>query len=429
MLLGNEPLARKGYVFKSPILTQIFKATDWYEPIKDSAITTVKLNDLERKNVSFVKTVEDPTIYKYIADWLNSKVYVADEQVYNTEDQYRVPLRIAFAFSHFRINISRVLRSEIYARNGQEFEDPFLKKIFSSAVWYKPGTEDSLSDYENANLALLQNRELIEILDSQRTSLPSDVEYIPVLGYNNMYLKKLKNNYTYSTHILNETSKVDSGILKGMVHYSDGISSETIDLIKQENDPTKALQIYFDNKQYYGIMDTNVIDTAALKVPDYLEKAVESIGTTWSILLKKEIHARHGARFVDSAAGIIFTACSWYEEKYDLTLDTVIRLPSEEPTTKAEKYNFCLLEGVDLQNKKNEFSGYPVVADLVGNIYIIKIGRYYDDYEGTYFFNAAYFNNLEEYENNDFDSYMNQIVSDFYIDLISEDSYEYMGCE
>ncbi|MDP6946988.1 MAG: YARHG domain-containing protein, partial [Myxococcota bacterium] len=55
-LLRNMVFARRGYIFKSEILTEWFHTTDWYEP--DEAYTAKRLTRLDWRNVKLIKSVE-----------------------------------------------------------------------------------------------------------------------------------------------------------------------------------------------------------------------------------------------------------------------------------------------------------------------------------------------------------------------------------
>lgn len=56
-----------------------------------------------------------------------------------------------------------LMRNEIYARKGRPFQDPELRKYFSSQQWYKPNPQ-----YTDANLTEIESRNVRIILDYQK---------------------------------------------------------------------------------------------------------------------------------------------------------------------------------------------------------------------------------------------------------------------
>lgn len=110
---------------------------------------------------------------------------------------------------------------------------------------------------------------------------------------------------------LADDEKIFTSTKKG----DDGITAEIRTRIAAAPDAVKALQVYFENKRYRGYTDTVVYRKADMEVPEYLQAAVQKTGADWLVLLKKEIHARHGAVFTDPPAGKIFRGCSWYSAK------------------------------------------------------------------------------------------------------------------
>jgi len=57
-LLRNEIFARHGYIFKSPELTDFFSKFEWYQPNLTSDQIDKVLTEIDRYNISLIKTVE-----------------------------------------------------------------------------------------------------------------------------------------------------------------------------------------------------------------------------------------------------------------------------------------------------------------------------------------------------------------------------------
>lgn len=53
-ILRNEIFARKGFIFKTPSMKQFFSRMPWYKPTAES----VQLNDIEKWNIAFLKSIE-----------------------------------------------------------------------------------------------------------------------------------------------------------------------------------------------------------------------------------------------------------------------------------------------------------------------------------------------------------------------------------
>jgi len=57
-LLRNEIFARHGYIFKSPELTDFFSKFEWYQPNLTSDQIDKVLTEIDRFNISLIKSVE-----------------------------------------------------------------------------------------------------------------------------------------------------------------------------------------------------------------------------------------------------------------------------------------------------------------------------------------------------------------------------------
>jgi hypothetical protein len=181
-------------------------------------------------------------------------------------------------------------------------------------------------------------------------------------------------------------------------------------------------------KQYNGYTDRYLVSPIDMKAPAYLQEYIDKAGTEWLVLLKKEIHARHGAIFTDPVAGEIFRGCSWYKAKYNLDLDTVSRLPQKEKLTDQELINFGLIEGEYLSQKKEENKGMIIAADLNGNVYYVKIGKVFDAYSGNEFYSAFGFPNRAQYDKEKVQNKINGILNGYGMQIIEEQYYSPGGC-
>ncbi len=58
-LLRNEIFARHGYIFKSRDLTDYFSKYEWYKPTINSDLIDKKLTEIDRRNISLIKSIEN----------------------------------------------------------------------------------------------------------------------------------------------------------------------------------------------------------------------------------------------------------------------------------------------------------------------------------------------------------------------------------
>jgi len=386
-LLRNEPFARHGYRFKDDVLRQIYSATDWYKENPNFQFS--QLSKLESKNVEFIKREEQEGDYRIVVAELEEYLRYAppgiDKVRFFSVDEWEPSHQGQMALNHLRINRSRLMRNLVFAKKGYKFKDPVLKEIFARVEWYRGVEPDiakitrGMSAKEFVDIELLRKKEWLEILDAVNFTLPKDVISVPTIGFNAIFVKKLNykgESYRYSSQFIHEVGQVNAKIFDD--HKTDGeslVAPGVVDKIKAAASPEAKLKLFFEHKKYKGYVDKVAFNHSDMTPPSYLQQAVKDYGVDYRVLLRKEIHARAGARFTDPKSGAIFTGASWYSPRYDLTPKTVSRLPAGAKITRKEIRNFALLEGDELAEKVEKAGSAKVVSDLNGNTYYIKTGQ------------------------------------------------------
>ncbi len=136
-MMRFEFYARRGRKYTTPGFSQTFEWRDWYKPIKNQKL--VKLNKTEEQNVKLLEEME--------TEW---REYLATEEI--TEEML---------WGLF-VEDLRVLRNEIYARQGRVFKDKELQKYFEAQSWYKPNPDfkdEMLNEKQYKNLAIIRDAE------------------------------------------------------------------------------------------------------------------------------------------------------------------------------------------------------------------------------------------------------------------------------
>lgn len=445
-LIRNEIYARHGYVFKTPVLAAVFAKVRWYRA--DPSIGLNSLTSMEARNVNWIKRIEDEYDYHVISEFMDSRQYTPD-RLYSTyapggEAALDLPLGVQLSLNHLYLNAARLCRNEIFARHGLAFTETVFKKIFTGTKWYKPLSTDearaakAMTNVERINLALLREREWVEIINAVKFSLPEGVTSVPVVGFNALFIKEVvteDGTYRFSWPDA-WTAMEEKG--KGLdQHKTDAealVDSETVALIQREPDPRKKLILFFSSKKYAGYVDTIQMNHSDMTTPGYLAEAVGTLGLDWHLLLRKEIHARNGARFIDPKVGPIFRACPWYSAKYGLNPRTLSRFPVGVSITRQELQNYALLEGEELSRHIREMArltSAKIACDLEGNYYFVKEGTVQIAGDETLAL-AHGFTSLEEYENADLQVLTDRLIRSFKFDLDSyreeEAVYFYGGC-
>lgn len=381
-LLRNEIYARHGYIFKNNELKTIYSSAKWYKP--DSSVGINIISGTESINVEFIKKIEDEYDYDVIAKFISDFRY-NNGSFYSSDDQLAVPLNVQLSMNHLYLNPSRVFRNIIFANYGYRFTTPALKKVFSKVKWYsdKGLSESKAISYftyaDYVNLELLRNREWIEILESVKYTMPDSITVIPAVGMNALFIKEIR-KYGEKFYFSNSSAWISleetgNSIDEHITNTDELVTPQVVAKIQAEKNPRKKISLFFSNKKFKGYTDSVAFNHSDMIIPSYLESAVKSLNIDWRLLLRKEIHARHSAVFIDPNAGPIFKACSWYRPLYNLTTNTRSRFPENVKFTETELSNYSMLEGEELFSRYQAFKKQNIRAaiDLQGNVFFIKI--------------------------------------------------------
>lgn len=439
-LLRNEPYARHGYPFKDDKLSRIYSHAVWYKENRDFQFH--QLSAKEARNVEFIKSIETTYDYEKVARELESFGTGEVYEFYSDDGADYFSHGARLSLNHLRLNESRVLRNAIFARHGYKAMDPALNEIFTRVSWYKRKYDDlrdvvgKMSQEELADAELLRKREWLEILNSVNITLPRDVMAVPTVGYNAIFVRRVgreSEDYFYSSQFVHAVGAFDPSAIG--THRTDAdklVSEEVIRKIRAEKDPLKQLVLFFDNKKYEGYVDTVVFNHSDMTAPTYLQEAIEAYGVDYLTLLRKEIHARAGARFIDKKSGAVFSRCSWYRPRYDMTPRTPSRLPAQAKLTQQELTNFALLEGEELAANAKKYRGKNMVVDLSGKIYFVKTGEIRLGTDQFAVAMGSEFESLEEHEKADLQNIVDEIVTKYAVDIDSlleqQRSYANIGC-
>jgi hypothetical protein len=440
-LLRNEMYARHGYSFKNPVLSEIFSSAKWYKA--DTSVGINVLTKTESRNVEYIKKIEDDYDAAVIAEYLSRRQY--DNRTYYTSDaQLAIPVNVQLAINHLYLNPSRVFRNEIYARYGYTFQTAAMKKIFSKVQWYRDRSlneKQALSSFSKndfVNLELLRNREWIDILDSIKFSMPKDITVIPAVGMNAMFVKEiLKNNEKYYFSNTSAWLSIEEKGERLDDHKSvteELVSEAIVEKINKEKNNLKKLILYFSNKKYKGYADTIAFNHSDLDVPIYLKEAVKALDINWNLLLRKEIHARNGALFIDPKVGPIFRACPWYKGKYNLVTQTRSRFPESVKISDIELLNYSLLEGEELMERISNYQSatIAIAVDLQGKTYFVKIESVQLTSDGSTITLGYGFTSESEANNNSVENKIKNIIQKMKVDIEKEINeeiiYNAVGC-
>lgn len=380
-LLRNEIYARRGYIFKTPALDTIFRATKWYRPDTGASLATLGVR--ENANVAWIKALEDGYDLGIVRDFLRDKDYYGSSQLYMAEYFYYMPPAVESALSHLGTNPARFLSWEIYARYGYAMPG-VMEQALKGVYWFeKSGTTMAqtigrMDKVALANLELLRYYEWPFMLKAVPYSVPAGVEMIPAVGYGAFFVRTLDTEggtYYYSSHRVWDALVAGSGAI-GDSHVTSAaglVPAGIVEAIKAERDPRKKLILYFQNKKYRGYVDTVKFNQSDMAPPDYLKPALATLGIDWRRALRKEIHARNGARMFDADLTPIFSACAWYKGIYDLSPSTASRFPAAAKVTAIELSNYALLEGGELHDLYAGRAGAEAVVDLQGRLHFIRM--------------------------------------------------------
>ncbi|NNN06582.1 MAG: YARHG domain-containing protein, partial [Elusimicrobia bacterium] len=380
--LRNEVIARRGYKFQDPGLQRLFSLASWYR--YDPTFTFADLSSLERKNMNFIKTVEDGSDYRAIAEWLDSPgrgSYGGDSWLYATEgDLARYlgePLDADRALSHLQTTDARVLRNEIFARHGYIFSDPVMRHIFESTDWYVKRTTDAaqigaeMNDTEKVNIEILKMVEWARLPHAVKITLPPDTIGVPTVDYGALYVRTIprgQENYYFSA------PSIYSVLAESAKHFDDHktdvdslVSKEARNKIENELDPRRKILLFLEEKRYAGYADTVFFNHSDFEPPSYLKQALKEAGINYDSLIRKEIHARKGAIMLDTPVGKLFKQCSWYRPRYYLVPSSPTRFPSSVRFTKAELHNFRTPDMSRLP-RRNSLTDWSLVSNNLCNL-------------------------------------------------------------
>jgi hypothetical protein len=141
-VLRAEVEAIHGKRFTEPWLQQYFDERYWYKPA--DKYDPKRLTPLEAKNLATIEAAQKKS----------RKLALAPGDMELFEDKLISPQML----HGLSLNELRLLRNEIYARHGRQFQAPWLSQYFFSQPWYQP--EENFKD-EDVSGADKQNVETI----------------------------------------------------------------------------------------------------------------------------------------------------------------------------------------------------------------------------------------------------------------------------
>jgi hypothetical protein len=127
-VLRAEVEAIHGKRFTEPWLQQYFEERYWYKPA--DKYDPKSLTTLEQKNLLTIEAAQKKS----------RKIAIAPGDMELFEDKLIAPQML----HGLSLNELRLLRNEIYARHGREFQAPWLSQYFFSQPWYQP--DDNFKD-------------------------------------------------------------------------------------------------------------------------------------------------------------------------------------------------------------------------------------------------------------------------------------------
>jgi hypothetical protein len=371
-LLRNEVFARHGYAFKSDTLRQIFLATEWYTP--DSSFTFDKTSALENANIRAIQDLEGRLDYETVEKWLSGLEpfalrFVSWDDLKDTETDSKV----RFALNHLNLLPAQVLWNYLLAVRGARPADARFAKLFKAVIPSGVGTDSNevavarMSQFDKANIEFLQMRELYERKDAVIYSTPVGIMALPALGAEVYFLRTIPAasgdvhygglEMAYLNHPYTDDGHVTSP--------STVLPSQASQRVESASGALAQLRAFFENKAYQGYTDTVVFNTSDFVPPPVIVPALKALNLDYIQLLRREIHARHGAIVADPAYAEVFERSSWYKPRLRPDLSTESRLPAGTLSS-VEMTNFALLEGEMVyrsldQGASNFGNGYVLV--------------------------------------------------------------------
>jgi len=195
--LRNEIYAKYGRKFITPKYKDYFNSKEWYKV--NPHFSDAFLTETDKKNVALILSLENsPKTNKPLAEKATDKPeYTYKEiEVELYPDKMLIPEDLVCKTNEELA----LLRNEVYARHGRQFETPKYQEYFNSKSWYKINPEYSdalLTETDKANLALIldietsieENKDMIKkILDNPEYTY-KDEKLIFIDEHNVKYLK------------------------------------------------------------------------------------------------------------------------------------------------------------------------------------------------------------------------------------------------
>jgi hypothetical protein len=146
---------------------------------------TVATEVAEEKSAEDIKQIiiahesNHPTLA--LGVYFNNKVYDGNTRLYGEAD-LTPPDYLATALQTAMMDWKRILRNEIFSRNGYHLSDRVLLAVFSGCEWYNPVENSAevvfrkMNDIERKNLNFLRESEVAQAKQRVPSNLPPDVE-------------------------------------------------------------------------------------------------------------------------------------------------------------------------------------------------------------------------------------------------------------
>lgn len=144
-IMRNEIYARRGFIFGKQDLIRHFSQQSWYQPLYNE----VTLSTIEAHNVRVIVAYENR-----LKSTINTNKNVGRYPYTSTQKLTESDLEYLSSYD------LRIMRNEIYARNGYIFDNDELRNYFSQQSWYQPYTYNpTLNSIEQYNIMFIKNYE------------------------------------------------------------------------------------------------------------------------------------------------------------------------------------------------------------------------------------------------------------------------------
>jgi hypothetical protein len=159
LVLRSEVEAIHGKRFdEEPWLQQYFDERYWYKP--SDSFDPKKFSPLEQKNLLMIAAAQKKS----------RKVALAPGDMELFEDKLITPQML----HGLSLNELRLLRNEIYARHGRQFQAPWLSQYFFSQPWYQPN--DNFKDEELSGA----DKQNVETIVAYENKIHDDLSRKPI---------------------------------------------------------------------------------------------------------------------------------------------------------------------------------------------------------------------------------------------------------